>query len=329
MTPAAHFHWRHATRASVAALFVALCATSALFGATATAQSTSPGTAVTVLLFHPNDGVDPLGFPYAGSDPFTARYGPFADEDGRFAYPFFVADGAIPIAGIPDPNRPYDSARQAYADAVRSRTAEQSPVTLQVASTLTEGALLIAAQVIPGTSLEGEDLHVWFAIAEDPVHYQPPAGLTNGIVDHRFTVRAIWQGPRLDFATEAPRAEWTQPTANWNRERLIVAAWVQQGTPSSRFDAHEIVQATHAPAGQSVSQTSKGVLMEVLSATWCDPCLYGDLAAESLAIELGSAQALEPTRTRYFEWPANPLMVGVLSLAVGLAIGAAARRKLT
>jgi hypothetical protein len=106
-----------------------------------------------------------------------------------------------------------------------------------------------------------------------------------------------------------------------------VAAWLQQDAQSPRFDAREVVQATHAPVGERQVQATKGVLAEMLSATWCDPCLYGDAAIEDIAVARGVAQPGEAApSSRYLQLEARDgLLLGVAAVA-GVALALAARR---
>lgn len=293
-------------------------------GLTLLLPSAQAGPQVTVLLHHPNDGVDPFGFDYAlGSDYFALRYGPLVADKGRFDFPFFVADGVVPIEKLPDPNIPFESTRVAYDQAVATRATEAAPVTLHLDSTLAAGSLFTRVRVVPVVPLDGEDLHLLVAVTEDPVHYQPPPGLTNGVTEHRFTVRAVADLGAVDLRASS---NWTRSFAlpeSWQSDALHVAAWLQQGAGSPRFDAREVVQATSAPAGQAAMQDSKGVLVEMLSATWCEPCLYGDLAAESVAIARGSAEPLvADTGPRYFQPPATPWLAYGLAAVVAVALAA-------
>lgn len=284
-----------------------------------TLPAAQAGPQVTVLLHHPNDGVDPFGFDYAqGTDYFAVRYGPLVADKQRFDFPFFVADGVLPIETLPDPDVPFEATRAAYEQAVALRSAEQAPATLHLASTMAAGTLFATLRIEPAAPLAEEDLHLLLAVTEDPVHYQPPPKLTNGITEHRFTVRAVADLGAIDLTGPVNLTRSFSLPESWDREALHVAAWLQQGAGSPRFDAREVVQATSAPAGQAVTQDTKGVLLEMLSATWCKPCLYGDLAAEAVAVDRGAAQPLvAETGPRYFQPPVTPW------LAFGLAAVAA------
>lgn len=281
------------------------------------------GPEVTVLLHHPDDDVDVFGFPYSpAGDYFTTRYATLAVDKQRFDFPFFVADGVLPLEKLPDPDRPFESARVAYEEATTARLAEAAPVTLRLATTHAQGSAVVAVAIEPVGQLSGEDLHLMLAVAEDPVHYLAPPALTNGIEDHRFTVRAVADLGVVDLAGPAELAHTFALEDGWAAERLIVAAWLQQGAPSPRFDAREVVQATHVPLGGSVEQDTKGVLLEMLSATWCKPCLYGDLAIEAVAVAHGAAESLEPGAEgrRYFVAPPSPALALVAAVLAGTGI---------
>jgi hypothetical protein len=308
------------------ALLAGLVAVAALPAPAAAKEA--PSSPLTVLVFHPDDGVDRFGVPFAGSDPFAARYAPLVADKGRFDFPYFVADGVLPIEAIPDPTKPYVSALAAYSAAVDSRSAEQAPVTLRLASVVAGGQAVVSVALDPVEPLPGEDLHLWVAVAEDHVNYQPPPGLTNGVTDHRFTVRAVADLGKQDLSGPTNASLSIALDDGWTSDQLSVAAWLQQGAPSPRFDAREVVQAAHAPLGGAVAQTSKGVLAEMLSATWCDPCLYGDKAMEDLAVARGAASAGPAGRTfRYLDWSARDLLPVGGAVAVGAALVLAWRGK--
>ena len=317
--PAAGFAW------ALAGLMAMLA------GAPSAAASGPEGVGLTVLLFHPDDGVDPFGIPYQGSDPFAVRYGPLVADKGRFDFPFFVADGVLPIEAIPDPAQPYNSVRAAYDAAIDQRSQAATPVSMTLASLLTVRQAVVSVSVLPIAPLEGEDLRLWVAVVEDHIEYQPPPGLTNGVTDHRFTVRAVRDLGIADLASPSRPVNLTTTFVlddSWDRGEISVAAWLQQGAPSPRFDAREVVQATHARLGTEQVQAVKGVLAEMLSATWCDPCLYGDTAIEDIAVARGVAQPSEATPTsRYLDWRTRDFLPVALAAAAGVALAAVARRQ--
>lgn len=286
------------------------------------APAAQAGPEVTLLLHHPNDGVDPFGFPYAGDDAyFFLRYAPLVAETQRFDYPFFVADGVHDLQGPVDASRPFVAARDAYEAAVAQRLALPNAVTLRLQSTFAGPSAMLAVQAEPVSPLDGEHLHLLVALAEDPVHFLPPPGLTNGVEEHRFTLRAVADLGELDLARPANATHTFTLADSWRRDRLVAAAWVQAESPGPRFAAREVVQATHAALGATALQETKGVLAEMLSATWCEPCLYGDLAAEAVAVAHGSARPLEAeSGPRYFQAPASPLPTALVALAAAAAV---------
>ena len=278
-----------------------------------------------VLIFHPDDGVDALGFSVNGTDPFAGRYAPLVADKGRFDFPFFVADGVLAIEAIPDPQKPYVSALASYSQAVAQRAMEQPVATLRLESVLVEGSVVAAVSVVPRADLSSEDLHLRVALVEDHVQYQPPTGLTNGVTDHRFTVRSYADLGRVSGPLNATHS-FSRPDG-YDVARLSVAAWLQQDAPSPRFDAREVVQAASAPVGGSVVQSTKGVLAEMLSATWCDPCLYGDRAMEQLAVDHGVAEPTEErAELRYVDLRGRDVAAIAAAAVLGLLIVLAARR---
>jgi hypothetical protein len=312
---------------AVPALALALALGGLLASVPPAAASEPEGVGLTVLVFHPDDGVDPLGVPYQGSDPFSVRYGPLVADKGRFDFPFFVADGVLPIESIPDPGQPFASARAAYDQSVDERLQVNAPAAMTLASLVAGRQVVASVLVEPLMPLAGEDLHLWIAVVEDHVEYQPPPGLTNGVTDHRFTVRAVRDLGAVDLGGPANLTATFPLDDAWQRSELSVAAWLQQGAPSPRFDAREVVQATHAPLGQQQAQAVKGVLAEMLSATWCDPCLYGDMALEDVAVSRGVAKAGEAAPSaRYVELAARDAVPIGLAVLGGVALAVLGRR---
>lgn len=293
-------------------------------------QEVRPGPGLTVLLWHPYpDAADPLGFPFEGGrDGYWIRHSHFDAEEDGFDFPHMVTDGVTAVEGLPDPDAPYASTRGAYEAAVDDRAATDPPVALELsadpASEEDAGTVEATVAVLPRTGLDGESLHLWVALVEDHVHYAPPPRVSNGVTDHRFTVRAAADLGIVDLSRGVPEVRNATFTAPQDApaEQLYVAAWLQQGPSHGlRFDPNEVVQATiHRVEDPGVTrQDDKGVLMELYSATWCDPCLFGDRAAEELAAERGLQTVdPEPVRASYLRAPADWAVFG-LAAAFGAA----------
>jgi hypothetical protein len=294
-------------------------------GATALA-ATSP----VILIHHPADRVDPFGVAVGLSDTFASRYLGLEAQTGRFDFPVFVADGVTAIQQLPNATKPFDGTLAAYRGALQERAAHDAPVQLAL---LARGdgdhATATVAATPRGTvqDPQGQPVHLWLAVTEDAIHYQPPAPVSNGVTDHRFTVRAL-----LD-AGPVPLAAWNRTLSipldgAWRHDQLTVAAWLQAGPVAGRFEPNEVLQAVSAPLdGVERVQDGRGVLLEAYSATWCAPCLYGDLALERLAIQSGVAQPLAGTGTTYWQPPAQPVLVAGAALAAGAVGAVLARRK--
>lgn len=294
----------------------------------ASAQTVRDGGNLVILIHHPYpDAADPLGFPYTqggfnGSGYYQQRYAGFDKEKDGFSYPHLAVDGVLAVEGLPDPSRPYQSTMAAYQAALAQRLTEQAAVRLEVRTQWAGDQLLVVAQVTPNGAIPGEALEAWMALVEDNVAYTAPPAVSNGVNNHRFTVRSISNEGPLDLADGAPRqlTATLQADPAWQRGQLSLALWVQAGASfGSRFDANEVVQATlHPLQGDVVTrQDTKAVLMEALSATWCQTCIYGDKVLEDLAQEHGYAATPKPAAAGYWRAPPSPI-------AAVAALGAAA-----
>jgi hypothetical protein len=282
---------------------------------------------VVVLIHHPTDHVDPFGVPLGRGDSFSARYGHLAAATGRFDYPTFVADGVLPVPSLPDPDEPYASTLSAYANATAARLARDPPAALRLEAREEGSEAAVDATALPRGPVAdpggAQRIHLWVALAEDAIHYEPPAPVSNGVTDHRFTVRAIRDLGPVDLSAGEPASASARfPLApSWDRSRLFAAAWLQADAAPGRFEAHEVLQAASLPLGApAATQQARAVLVEVYSATWCGPCLYGDLAAERLAVLHGAATELEPRRQSHF--PGVGWLPAALAAAAGLTAAA-------
>ncbi len=286
----------------------------------------SPG--IAVLVHHPYpDASDPFGFEYlaTGNDPYWHRYQHLdTDEVPGFDFPHTVFDGIVPIEGIPEGEGPYVSTRDAYQAAFAQRSRLDAPIELSVGLFGGDAnAWNVAWFADVQADLSGEDLHVWVAVVEDPVHYEPPPALSNGVFVHPFVVRGITQAGLLDGAPQNVAVQ--RPSGNGpevDSEHLRAVVWVQQGASDGlRFDAHEVVQAAMEVPGEGQTlATEKVVLMEMYSATWCDTCLFGDRVAEELAVEHGVQRDLEEASAGYLrDGPWILALIGGLVAAVLVA----------
>ncbi|HLF17038.1 MAG TPA: hypothetical protein VI796_06385 [Candidatus Thermoplasmatota archaeon] len=328
---------------AAAALAILVAATATSVALPAAAEPTAAtGPDLTVLIYHPYpDDADPLGFgfPAGGQrDAFWARYGSQAPGTA-FPYPYTVVDGLHAVAGIPDQRQPFESTREAYAASVRDRLAAEPPATLVVNGSLDGNLLRVEVEVDPNGPLDRADLRLWVAVTEDHVAYKPPPRLSNGVFDHRFTVRAMEDAGQVDLAAgnTVHRTAGFTLDPDWSRGQLSVAAWLEENPeeatfhPDRLFAPHEVVQSAlhRVDSPAATRQEGKAVLLEMLSATWCDPCLYGDTAADDLAREHGVPDVAPLTAdSGYLRRPLlPPALAAALSLAAGGAVVALAVRR--
>lgn len=295
-------------------------------GAPAVAQSPGGSQAV-VLIHHPYDKVDPFGVPFGDGDTFSARHLAISTE-GRFDFPTFVADGVSPASALPDPAAPYAGTLANYTALFQERLRSAAPGTLVLRGDLQDGALSARVRFEPVAPLSDpqnpEALHMLVAVVEDFIHYEPDPRVSNGVTEHRFTVRALRDLGAVDLSSGSPveRTEIFAVPSDWARDHLLVAAWLESGAAFGRFRPGEVLQAAWAKAdGTEVRQVGKAVLLEVYSATWCDPCLYGDMAAEKLAVDYGSAApAAKAAGPRYLKAPETPAAGAILAVVAGLGL---------
>ncbi|MEK6985946.1 MAG: hypothetical protein AABX89_06160 [Candidatus Thermoplasmatota archaeon] len=288
-----------------------------------------PAASVVPLIHHPLDQVDPFGVSFGGADSFSARYRAVAAQTGRFDFPLFLADGRDPVQQLPDPARPYEGTLEAYQVALQARSGSMAPVSLAITATANGGNADVELKITPRGSVElqGSSLRLFVAITEDALHFQPPPEISNGLTDHRFVVRRLLDAGPVNL-TATTRTLTLPLESSWQQDRVAVAAWLQAGPTEGRFKPSEVLQAISAPLdGVERVQEGRGVLLELYSATWCDPCLYGDLALEAIVVQAGAAEPLVPVRTSYWLAPDQPTLVLAASLAAGATAFALARRR--
>ncbi|MES2154339.1 MAG: cytochrome c biogenesis protein CcsA [bacterium] len=279
-----------------------------------------------VIMHHPMADPDPFGVPFGGGDTFTARYAAPASIGGVFPFPTLVVDGIASVYGEPNPNVPYEGTLENYTATVERRMTQDAPLAISLRAWLQGPDLLVNASLLPLAPLADPSgtasFHAWAAVTEDHIAYTAPdPRASNGISDQRFTVRGLHDLGPVDLApgNRIGLATAFAIPANWHRDQLRIAIWVQAGGSGGRFAPHEVLQATSAAVdGIDVTQTAKAPLVELYSATWCPPCLYGDLAVEQLAIRYANAtSSVEPSREGYFRAPGPYHGVGARLLHLG------------
>jgi len=293
------------------------------------------GPALTLLIFHPYpDSADPLGFPSeSGRDYFSTKYSFLLGGNASFAFPYMVVDGLAPVAGLPDPTMPYMATKTAYEAAYASRTSIEAPATLRLSTSIADGQVSAYGSVEPVASLTGSSLHAWMALVQDHVWYQPPSGLTNGVFDHRFTVRDVVDlGPLNAAEGSASSVTHTfRAKPEWPQNQIYVAFWIQQDGHTARFKPYEVAQSTFHRAidTNTTVQKSKGVLMEMLSATWCATCLYGDKVAEEMVQSYGLPElhAQPEAKAKYLIMPTDAPILVAVGLGAGSLVALMGRRK--
>ncbi|HEX9815789.1 MAG TPA: hypothetical protein VGB18_02305, partial [Candidatus Thermoplasmatota archaeon] len=195
----------------------------------------------------------------------------------------------------------------------------QAPVSIRLDATIEEEAVAADALIRPVGVLNEGSLMLRFVLFEDDVGF---AG-GNGIVNHRFVVRAVSPGHHIDLSSGEFQLTGRLPLAPYIKtENVGVVAVVQNlDEDSAVFSNKEVLQSASWTSRQDgpTTQVVRGVLLELYSATWCAACVYGDSASDALADEFGlqSVHAAE----KGFEYlrRGDPIRIGA---AVILGVGA-------
>ena len=240
-----------------------------------------------VLVYHPT--------PDSQGDTWGVAWGTGAQEGrdymaahyGASLFPTTVVDGVIFSEGATSFLPTYN----AYEAFVRDRFDEDTPLTLRVTGALAGPMALVDVNVTARAAVESTDLRLRIALFEDDVGFDGG----NGVGNHRFVVRDILNETPVAWHVPSGTFEHTAGVPvneSWSLARVGFVVWITNADASSRtFEQDEVVQsATYqfSQVGPTV-QTTRGVLLETYSATWCPTCVYGDAAVDELANQYGVA----------------------------------------
>ncbi len=300
------------------------------------AQVPQPGPEVVVLVYHPYpDDADILGFPYGpdcsrACDAFVMRHGGTSLFADGIAFPGFAADGVIFKEGLGE-GQAFQATLDMYEGAVRERLGADTPLALSVATRVLDTSVRASVWLDTQSSIAG-GLHMWAALVEDPVHYRPPAALSNGVYEHPFTVRAVRDLGTVAVSPGAQeRIDMDLPIDEaWDVEKLRLAVWVEQDRGAlGTFRPGETIQAvSHKLSAVGVTrQEDRAVLIEAYSASWCDPCLIGDEALEEVAQMHGlpTGRSLSDASSSYLRDGPIPMTFLLVAGLLGAALFAFAR----
>lgn len=273
-----------------------------------------------VLVWHPypDEQGDPWGFPLVTVNGTQMDW--MAGYHGAFFYPTAVFDGVTVFERPPtgEGGGAFQETYQNYRRAAEERLKQPSPVRVRIEAGVAGGQLVTNVSLRFDGLVQESGLFARIVLYEDDVGYNGGNGVTN----HRFVVRDQRRHDELAVGSESAFVDAFMLQGAWRREALGVVVIVQNGAEDSRVFKHkEILQAATwtVLTGAPTVQASKGPLLELYSATWCEACVYGDAAADTLANEMGIVSA--KLSDRGFEY-LRP--VPVLGLLVALAAGAAA-----
>lgn len=289
--------------------------------------------ALNILLYHPfpDPEGDPWGFGEIPRNNTTVGY--MEGRYGAYWFPTAVTDGLRKIEGATGFLDTYNSLEADFL----ARRAMDAPMRLALSGTLDVDAGVAAARLdaTPRTAIAWSDVEVRIILFEDEVKFDGG----NGVDLHRFVVRAKMTVQSLGSNATNSGPNGTVPFAGmarlndtWNVDRLgIVASVHHRATGHALFAQDEVLQsATYLFSQASPTiQHSRGVLLEMVSATWCAACIYGDAAIEELANAYGtpSSRMLDREWTYLRPLAAAPLAIAGVVGVSGAALAIARSRK--
>ncbi len=277
------------------------------------AAAEHPGVRLSVLEYHPYP--DPLGDPFgipepgAVNDSFQTRY-------RSYWFPTTVIDGVVRFEGATSFTQTYDD----YRAAILSRLRVPAPLQLDVEGTIAAN-VSVAATVTWQEQLPSQGLLVRGALFEDLVPFEGG----NGVVTHRFTVRAILAPQPFAGATGPAgdaRFRWESDLpADVVTGRLGAVVFVVAGDSTGSIVAGEVLQSSTYRFAQTAAtfQRDRSVLLEMWTATWCAACVFGDGAVDQLANEFGVARPLGPKGWSYLRATSAPVVLVATILGAALA----------
>jgi thiol-disulfide isomerase/thioredoxin len=247
-----------------------------------------------VLVYHPlpDEQGDPWGVAAMNLGGRNVDW--MAGYYAAYDFPTAAIDGVNLIAGLPtlEGAGAFQDTYNAYRRSFEARRAEATPVSMRLQATLGDDAVQVNAVVRSLGLVDDRGLVLRFVLFEDDVGFSGG----NGIVNHRFVVRALSPMHPVNLGPGDFQVTGNLPLAPFvNRENVGVVAIVQNtAEDSTLFGFKEVVQSASWTVRQSgaTNQVSRGVLLELYSATWCASCVYGDSATDALADEFGLQSAL-------------------------------------
>lgn len=273
-----------------------------------------------VLVWHPfpDEQGDPWGIGVV--DVNGSRFDWMAGYHGAFFYPTAVFDGVLAFERPPtgEGGGAFQETYQNYRRAAEERRGQDSPATIRIEADLVGDLLAANVTFRADAALGGGGLFVRIVLYEDDVSFNGG----NGIVNHRFVVREQRRHDGVDFSRGDVRfVEAFQLGSGLARDRLGLVAVLQNDNEDSPvFQDKEVLQAATWTVRQEgiTVQESRGVLLELYSATWCEACVYGDSAADTLANEMGIMSSRNVGSAFEYLRP-----VPVVSVVAAVAVGAA------
>lgn len=276
-----------------------------------------PQAEVVVLAYHPHPD------PRAGrddADPFSSASAPPPEDlavldHGALRLPATRLDGVLRVSDAPegDPASALAHFREAQRLLLlRQRTG--APVAIEIAGTQNGAALDLEMNLAPAAALGNASLEARVVVFEDAVPDPAAPRL------HRFVVRHVEPAEPVDLsrATRLTRSIPLDPA--WSIDRVAVAVFIAYvGAEGGRFMPGEVLQAASWRVGQAgpTVQVEKAVLVEALTATWCDACRPTEESIALVASQFGASGLESPVQG----YDVRPGALALGGLVTGLGAG--------
>lgn len=235
-----------------------------------------------ILAYHPYPDVqgDPFGVPYGERN--GTNVGFMEATYASYWFPTAVTDGTRLVEGATQFLDTYN----AYEADYKARLQHDSPFRVAVDGMVMGDQASYSVNVQTKDKAPSRNLTLRIVLFEDEIPYDGG----NGVKSHRFTVRQILKETPITSAETAWDVEGAfMVEPDWDAARLGLVAAIVNGEPTANLEPREVVQAASYRFDQQgpTIQYSKGVLLEVYTASWCAACIYGDAAIDELANAYG------------------------------------------
>lgn len=246
---------------------------------------------------HADDAFDRLADEYPASKFTLLEYHPYPDNEDPFGtsktsnrMSNYYGANSFPTTkfdGIIDESGGYDGIYDKYKNHIESGLQNESKIEIQIDGEINEDSGEVNTIISTNENLLKSTLIARLMVYEDHIYFEG----SNGVTDHRFVVREVLEEKEIILNQSNVEINRVfQVSDDWNISRMGVIVFVQsegEKTLDSTIAIKEVLQsaAFNFTNSEPTIQSSKAVLAEMYTATWCPPCAYADDAFDRLTDE--------------------------------------------